>query len=141
MAASDEAVEYILRRVCNDSSFAWVMVGTEALAKCIKAFAERTGESEDVVRERIEKNAASVREKPEIVDLREKVEELTAKTMKFGQADDAAAIQAAIEHEGRVRSDGPVRAALQDLLWSAECGNGVLTVENLRRILDGKRVI
>lgn len=126
MKAADRAVAHIVRRVQEDASFSWLMIGTESLALCFAAIAERTGESESIVRDKIERNAASATEVPEIVRLRKRLEGLD----KTDPDPDASA-----ENESKLRN------AVEELCWAAKCGADVLSVENLERILGGQRVI
>jgi len=54
-ALARDAIDYVLSRVRTDPDFAEVMIGTEALAKCIAAFAALHGDkTEEEVRERVE---------------------------------------------------------------------------------------
>lgn len=43
MTKAEAAVDYILGRVITDRNFSWLMWGTEAMAKCLAAQAERKG--------------------------------------------------------------------------------------------------
>lgn len=79
MTKAEQAAFHIVRRVQSDSAFAWVMMGTESLALCMAAAAEYRGEPEENLREFVDKNAASRRETPEIVLLRERVKQLEAR--------------------------------------------------------------
>ncbi len=120
---AEKAVFHIVRRVQSDVDFAWLMMGTESLALCFAAIADARGETEEAVRQRIEANAATTRETPEIVTLR-----LQAVGLQRTETDAAVAAD----------RDTGLRCALQDLLWQSQCGADVLTVENLTALLEGR---
>ena len=126
MTSADQAVSHIVRRVQEDASFSWLMIGTESLALCFKAIAERTGEPEADVRKRIESTAATVREVPEIVRLRKRLEGLD---------------QTEPHPDAVSERERKFRIAVEELVWSAKCGADVLSIDNLEKILGGKRVI
>lgn len=136
LSPADAAVMHILRRVASDPSFSWHMLHTEGLRLCLEAYAARVGKPVDEVRESIESNAASVREEPEIVQLRNRVTELE---QQLGELREHAGLQDDDEMlTNLVVDDWSIRENIESLCWAVECGReSLLTVENLREILGG----
>jgi len=133
-SSADRAVIHILRRVQTDASFAWHLMGTESLRLCFEAYAALKGESVDAVRERIESNAATLRDTPEIVLLRKRVEELEGEIRELKPEDD----EDAVFEDGFPSMDFDLRENLEELCLAVECGHSrLLTVENLRDVLGG----
>jgi len=123
LSLAEKAVFHIVRRVQEDPNFAWHMLHTESLFLCMSAIAECQNRSIEEVRSQIEKNAASLRETPEIVSLREK---LKAIEDKEGEVESPQVI----EESSRI-------GEVERLLWLADCGAS-LTPEKLRAVLCGK---
>lgn len=124
MTAADIAVRHIIRRVQSEASFSWLMLGTESLALCIAAVAEQAGKDEGLMRRQIEANAASTREVPEVVELRRRLDQIESK------APQVVTSPAAIDRDSRLRHE------LEELVWAAECGANVLTLDNLKRLIN-----
>lgn len=125
MSTSDSAVFHIVRRVSDSASFAWLMIGTESLALCIRAVAEYRGEPEADVRKRVEANAASLRDEPEVVKLRKRVEQLERKLDKQSEEEN---------EPDSVYIDSIL--AIEELIRLAECGHNVLTIDNLKDAMN-----
>lgn len=125
MTAAEKAVFHIVRRVQSCPDFAWLMLNTESLALCFAAVAAYKGEPVEKVRKKIEENAASLKETPEIVRLRKQVE------------DHEDAYQDEEEAEGEFAG---ILSEVEALLWQDECGLLPLTADRLRAVLNGKPV-
>lgn len=126
-SASEKAVFHILRRVSTDANFAWYMLGTEALRLCVLAAAEALGKPASEVREEVEQNAASNRDEPDVVGLRNIVDQLERLSDK-----EVAEIVEFDEEWQISRTE-----AVEELLRFAELGVEQLTVESLRNALEG----
>lgn len=127
MNSAEVALLHMIRRVQSDASFAWVMIGTESLSLAIDALAECRNEPVERLRSRVEKNAATTRETPEVVKLRQRVEELE-RLQHFTAVEDR-------WHDPRNKNRAVVEA-IEELVRLAECGGcEVLTVENLKTVL------
>lgn len=119
MTKAEIAVIHILRRVQENADFAWLMIGTESLSLCFDAYAEMKNLSVELVREKIESNAATSREEPEIVQLRRALDAKTPADCGVVSIEQFDAL-----------------AAVEDLLWQAKCGHDVLTIDNLETAIQ-----
>lgn len=122
-----KAVMHILRRVQTSPDFAHYMLATESFALCVRAAADHLGEPEETLRQKIEKNAANLRHEPEVVGLRNVVEQLERLSDK-----EVGEIIEFDEEWQNSRID-----AVEELLRFAELGVERLTVETLRVALAG----
>ena len=129
LSTSEKAVLHIVRRVQSDASFAWLMIGTESLSLCFDAIAERRSEPVESVRARIEENAASNRETPEVVKLRKSVRDLTAQ-LHNEEAESSAWRKDATRIQSRKERD---LSAIDELIWQVEFCGQALTIEDLKK--------
>lgn len=126
------AVRHLIGRVATDSAFSWHMLHTLGLELCLEAVAEQDGRQVEDLRAEVERTAASNGEIPELVLLRREVEQLRANRQERGDKAEA--------------TPAPVAPApntyIENLLWRAEIGEtDLLTVENIRKAMSGKRVL
>lgn len=140
LTTAERAVFHIYRRVQSDANFAWLMIGTESLALCCQAIAERQGRDEENVLDEIFAKAASRSETPEVVRLRKCVSELERELddVRNGLSNDRRRGRVdAVDVEDYAAKDRRALARIEELLRLAECGCDVLTIDDLREALIG----
>lgn len=128
---AEKAVAHILRRCQQDENFLHYMAHTQSLALCLASFAEARGEDPDKLAEKLYETGQRIGRKPEVVELRQQVEDLKRRLQGKPSAGDE-------ENESRRLRN--YRAAINnvtELLRLAEiCGNDV-SAEELREALSG----
>jgi septal ring factor EnvC (AmiA/AmiB activator) len=142
MSAAIEAIRHILHRVQDDPDFAWHMVGTESLSRCVTAYAVHLGIDPDRMRSDLESNIAAMQtqKKTRIQSLEEQIDSLETQIDSLEEtADEAEQSSSDLIHAAsRVLSRALTQlASVKDLVQYCTFRNAPLSVAAVELALGG----